>query len=53
MFEATAFEVRIKLTMYMSGQALAFGFELPNQGWVVFVYKLVEQGLTVGDFCPG
>ena len=30
--EATAFEVRIKLSMYMSGQALAFGFELSNQG---------------------
>jgi hypothetical protein len=31
--------------MDMSGQALAFGFELPNQGRVVFVYKLIEQSL--------
>ena len=34
-----------KLSMYMSGQALAFAFEFPNQGWVVFVYKLIEQSL--------
>ncbi len=29
----------------MSGQALAFGFEPPNQDWVVFVYKQIGQSL--------
>jgi hypothetical protein len=44
-FEATAFEIRFKRSMDMSGQTFALKFQLLNQGWVVFLYKLVEQSL--------
>ena len=45
MFEATAFEIRFKFLMDMSGKIFALTFQLLNQGGVVFLYKLVEQGL--------
>jgi hypothetical protein len=44
-FEATAFEIRFKFSMDMSRQTFTLGFQLLNQGRVVFLYKLVEQGL--------
>jgi hypothetical protein len=44
-FEATAFEIRFKLSMDMSRQTFALKFQLLNQGRVVFLYKLVEQSL--------
>ena len=44
-FEATAFEIRFKLSMDMCRQTFALKFQLLNQGWVVFLYKLVEQSL--------
>ncbi len=44
-FEATAFEIRFKLSMDMSRQVFTLDFQLLNQGRVVFLYKLVEQGL--------
>jgi len=44
-FEATAFEMRFKLSMDMSRQVFALGFKLLNEGRVVFLYKLVEQSL--------
>jgi hypothetical protein len=44
-FEATAFEIRFKLSMDMSRQTFALKFQLLNQGGVVFLYKLVEQSL--------
>ena len=31
--------------MDMSRQVFTLEFQLLNQGWVVFLYKLVEQGL--------
>ena len=43
--EATAFEIRFKLSMDMSRQTFALKFQLLNKGWVVFLYKLVEQSL--------
>ena len=45
MFETTAFEIRFKFLMDMSGKIFALTFQLLNQGGVVFLYKLVEQGL--------
>jgi len=45
MFEATAFEIRLKLSMDMSRQVFTLDFQLLNQGRVVFLYKLVEQSL--------
>ena len=45
MLEATAFEIRFKLSMDMSRQTFTLKFQLLNQGGVVFLYKLVEQGL--------
>ena len=45
MFEATAFEIRFKFSMDMSGKIFALTFQLLNQGGVVFLYKLVEQSL--------
>mgnify|MGYP006981168024 CR=1 FL=1 len=44
-FEATAFEIRFKFSMDMSRQTFALGFQLLNEGRVVFLYKLVEQSL--------
>jgi len=44
-FEATAFEIRFKFSMDMSWQTFALKFQLLNQVGVVFLYKLVEQGL--------
>jgi hypothetical protein len=44
-FEATAFAIRFKLSMDMSRQVFALKIQLPNQGGIVFLYKLVEQGL--------
>ncbi|GHD23046.1 hypothetical protein GCM10007052_35280 [Halioglobus japonicus] len=44
-FEATAFEIRFKLSMDMSRQTFALKFQLLNQDGVVFLYKLVEQSL--------
>ena len=44
-FEATAFEIRFKFSMDMSGKIFALTFQLLNQGGVVFLYKLVEQSL--------
>jgi hypothetical protein len=44
-FEATAFEIRFKLSMDMCRQTFALKFQLLNQGGVVFLYKLVEQSL--------
>jgi hypothetical protein len=44
-FEATAFEIRFKLSMDMSRQAFTLEFQLLNQGGVVFLYKLVEQSM--------
>jgi hypothetical protein len=44
-FEATAFEIRFKFSMDMSRQTFTLEFQLLNQGRVVFLYKLVEQGL--------
>ena len=44
-FEATAFEICFKLPMDMSRQTFALKFQLLNPGRVVFLYKLVEQGL--------
>jgi hypothetical protein len=43
--EATAFEIRFKLSMDMSRQTFALKLQLLNQGGVVFLYKLVEQSL--------
>jgi hypothetical protein len=43
--EATAFEIRFKFSMDMSRQTHTLGFQLLNQGRVVFLYKLVEQSL--------
>ena len=43
--EATAFEIRFKFSMDMNRQTFALSFQLLNQGWVVFLYKLVEQSL--------
>jgi len=45
MFEATAFEIRFKLSMDMSRQVFTLGFQLLNEGRVVFLCKLVEQSL--------
>ena len=44
-FEATAFEIRLKFSMDMSRQTFTLEFQLFNQGGVVFLYKPVEQGL--------
>jgi hypothetical protein len=44
-FEATAFEIRFKLSMDMSRRTFILEFQLLNQGGVVFLYKLVEQSL--------
>tara|TARA_B110000240_G_scaffold74414_1_gene84689 strand:+ start:1297 stop:1542 length:246 start_codon:yes stop_codon:yes gene_type:complete len=44
-FEATAFEIRFKFLMDMSGKIFALTFQLLNQGGVVFLYKLVEESL--------
>ena len=44
-FEATAFEIRFKLSMDMSRQTFTLKFQLLNQGRVVFLDKLVEQSL--------
>lgn len=44
-FEAAALEIRFKLSMDMSRQTFALEFQLLNEGRVVFLYKLVEQGL--------
>ncbi len=43
--EATAFEIRFKLSMDMSRQTFALQFQLLNQSWEVFLYKSVEQSL--------
>jgi hypothetical protein len=43
--EATAFEIRCKLSMDMSREAFTLGFQWVNEGGVVFVCKLVEQSL--------
>jgi hypothetical protein len=40
-FEATAFEIRFKLSTDMSRQVFTLDFQLLNQGGVVFLYKLV------------
>ena len=45
MFEATAVEIRFKLSMNMSGQAFTLSIELLNQGGVVFLDELVQQCL--------
>ena len=45
MFETAAFEIRFELSMDMSWQTFTLEFQLLNQGGVVFLYKLVEQGL--------
>ena len=45
MFEATAFEIRFKLSMDMGRQTFALKFQLLNQGGVMFLYKPVEQSL--------
>ena len=45
MFETTALKIRFKFSMDMSGQTFALKLQLLNQGGVVFLYKLVEQGL--------
>ena len=62
-FEATAFEIRFKLSMDMRRQAFTLNFQLLNECWVVFLYKLVEQsllwamaligGVTKGRELPG
>ena len=62
-FEATAFEIRFKLPMDMRRQTFALRFQLLNECWVVFLYKLVEQsllwamafigGVTKGRKLPG
>ena len=44
-FEATAFEIRFKLSMDMSRQTFALTFQLLNQSGVVFLYKSIEQSL--------
>jgi hypothetical protein len=44
-FEASAFEIRFKLSMDVSRQTFALKLQLLNQGGVVFLYKLVEQSL--------
>jgi len=43
--EASAFEVRLKLSVDMSRQVFTLNFQLLNECWVVFLYKLVEQSL--------
>ena len=43
--EATAFEIRFKLSMDMSRQTFALQFQLLNQSGVVFLYKSIEQSL--------
>jgi hypothetical protein len=56
--EATAFEIRFKFSMDMNRQTFALGFQLLNQGGVVFLYESVEQSLLwamafIGDVTKG
>jgi hypothetical protein len=57
-FEATAFEIRFKLSMDMGRQTFALKFQLLNQSGVVFLHKPVEQSLLwamafIGDVTKG